>query len=380
MRRRHTHFIRQRSNLGLCEYRTTLARTLNNEVTTCYDNITSLFVSGNNLFAGTETRGIFLSTNNGTSWTAVNNGLSMYNSVVWITTIGNNLYAGFSADIFQSTNNGANWTSWPSANKNGLPDYYINCLAVSGTNIFVGTDGVYLSTDTGTSWNAINTGLPVSSLSIQALAVSGTHIFAGTTNGAYLSTNTGTSWTAINTGLPSNFSVYTFTLDGTNIFAAAGGSIFLTTNDGTNWSNIGKGPETPLAITESFLFGVDFSGNLWKRPLSELTSVKESYSKGLATNFSLNQNYPNPFNPTTTIGYLVHKSGFVTLKIFDILGREITKLVYENKPVGNYSIQFNGNNLSSGIYFYRMQAGSYTENKKLNTNEISIDNIYLLTP
>ena len=91
-----------------------LARTLNNEVTTCYDNITSLFVSGNNLFAETETRGIFLSTNNGTSWTAVNNGLSMYNSVVWITTIGNNLYAGFSADIFQSTNNGANWTSWAS--------------------------------------------------------------------------------------------------------------------------------------------------------------------------------------------------------------------------------------------------------------------------
>ncbi|MDR3626803.1 MAG: T9SS type A sorting domain-containing protein, partial [Ignavibacteriaceae bacterium] len=81
--------------------------------------------------------------------------------------------------------------------------------------------------------------------------------------------------------------------------------------------------------------------------------------------YQLGQNYPNPFNPSTIIKYALPKDGMVTLKLFNILGSEITTLVNEQKSAGNYSVQFNGSSLSSGIYFYRLRAGSYSETKKL---------------
>ncbi len=82
------------------------------------------------------------------------------------------------------------------------------------------------------------------------------------------------------------------------------------------------------------------------------------------SSFSLSQNYPNPFNPATTIRYDIGKPGQVTLKIFDILGNEITTLINEYKPSGNYSINFDGGNLASGIYYYQLKAGDFTATKK----------------
>ena len=96
--------------------------------------------------------------------------------------------------------------------------------------------------------------------------------------------------------------------------------------------------------------------------------------------FNLSQNYPNPFNPVTTIKYSVPTSPyypspyqgegtrerfFVTLKVYDVLGNEIETLINEEKLPGNYSVQFDGSNLSSGVYFYIMKANNYTETKKL---------------
>jgi hypothetical protein len=81
--------------------------------------------------------------------------------------------------------------------------------------------------------------------------------------------------------------------------------------------------------------------------------------------FILEQNYPNPFNPTTIIKYSIPQSGSVTLKVYDLLGREVTSLVNEQQREGAYEVQFNGNNLASGLYFYRIRAGKYTDTKKL---------------
>jgi hypothetical protein len=81
--------------------------------------------------------------------------------------------------------------------------------------------------------------------------------------------------------------------------------------------------------------------------------------------FQLAQNYPNPFNPSTKIKYSIPRSSFVTLKVFDMLGREVFTLVNEYKPANNYEIEFNASRLPSGIYFYRIQAGSFVETKKL---------------
>ena len=82
-------------------------------------------------------------------------------------------------------------------------------------------------------------------------------------------------------------------------------------------------------------------------------------------NFALHQNYPNPFNPITTISYELPKAGKVSIKIFDLLGREITTLVDEYKNAGSYEVEFKANYLPSGVYFYQLKAGDYIFTKKM---------------
>jgi N-acetylneuraminic acid mutarotase len=101
-----------------------------------------------------------------------------------------------------------------------------------------------------------------------------------------------------------------------------------------------------------------------------VTGVDEKSTQPLA--YSLQQNYPNPFNPTTTLSFVVGHlpagqagSSFVTLKVYDVLGNEVATLVNERKPAGTYEVTWNPRNLSSGVYFYRLQAGSYIETKKM---------------
>jgi len=81
--------------------------------------------------------------------------------------------------------------------------------------------------------------------------------------------------------------------------------------------------------------------------------------------FTLNNAYPNPFNPSTKITYSIPELSFVTLKVYDVLGNEVANLVNEEKPAGSYEINFNASNLSSGIYFYRLQANDFTQIKKM---------------
>jgi photosystem II stability/assembly factor-like uncharacterized protein len=85
----------------------------------------------------------------------------------------------------------------------------------------------------------------------------------------------------------------------------------------------------------------------------------------LPSEYRLEQNYPNPFNPTTSINYSIAKEGLVTLKIYNIIGEEVITLVNENMQVGNYSVSLSATNLSSGIYLYKLSAGSYVETKKM---------------
>ncbi|UCH65292.1 MAG: T9SS type A sorting domain-containing protein [Ignavibacterium sp.] len=92
---------------------------------------------------------------------------------------------------------------------------------------------------------------------------------------------------------------------------------------------------------------------------------EDDTSAVIITDFFLSQNYPNPFNPLTRIQYTVNNTKFVTLKVYDVLGGEIATLINEEKSAGEYKIEFDGAGLSSGIYFYRLQAGSFVETKKM---------------
>ena len=94
-------------------------------------------------------------------------------------------------------------------------------------------------------------------------------------------------------------------------------------------------------------------------------SVKDESLNVIPSNFSLFQNYPNPFNPTTKIRYQVPTTGLVSLRIYNVLGEVVATLVNEEKPVGYFEVELNAANLSSGVYFYRLQAGSFVETKKM---------------
>jgi hypothetical protein len=96
-----------------------------------------------------------------------------------------------------------------------------------------------------------------------------------------------------------------------------------------------------------------------------IVSVADNTIDSGPEGFSLEQNYPNPFNPVTSIQYSVSSMQFVTLKVFDLLGREVAILVNEEKPAGEYEIDFDGSAFTSGIYFYQLKAGQYTETKKM---------------
>ncbi len=102
------------------------------------------------------------------------------------------------------------------------------------------------------------------------------------------------------------------------------------------------------------------------RSIKHLMVSVNDEKNNIPKNFILYQNYPNPFNPTTTIEYQIPKSEYVTLKIYDVLGREVKTLInHEYKNVGSYKINFNGSNLSSSVYFYRIRAGNFVSTRKM---------------
>jgi hypothetical protein len=102
----------------------------------------------------------------------------------------------------------------------------------------------------------------------------------------------------------------------------------------------------------------------WNQELGLITGITPINIK-TPTTYSLSQNYPNPFNPVTKINFAIPKSGLVTLKVYDILGREVMTLVNEMKTAGNYTVDFNGANLSSGAYFYRLKSGEFIDTKRM---------------
>ena len=92
---------------------------------------------------------------------------------------------------------------------------------------------------------------------------------------------------------------------------------------------------------------------------------REVIGKGVPSGFKLSQNYPNPFNSVTTIPFSVSRNSYVQLKVYNSLGQEVATLVNEEKPAGNYQVEFNASNLPSGVYLYRLEAGDFVQTKKM---------------
>lgn len=150
-----------------------------------------LLVSGSDIFCGTDD-GIYFSTDIGTSWSAVNNGLPDNRYVDCLGLIGDKIFLGLDGGygFYYSIDNGKNWNVI-----NTNPTLIVNCLVSDSSDIFAGTEsGIYVSTDNGIDWNAVNNGLPSNPI-VTSMAVSGSNIFAVVTyHGVYISSDKGLSW------------------------------------------------------------------------------------------------------------------------------------------------------------------------------------------
>ena len=91
----------------------------------------------------------------------------------------------------------------------------------------------------------------------------------------------------------------------------------------------------------------------------------QNISSEIPSSFSLSQNYPNPFNPVTNLEFGISDLGFVSLEVYDVLGKEVAMLVNEKLSPGKYKVEFDGSGFSSGVYFYRLTAGDFTETKRM---------------
>ena len=155
----------------------------------------------------------------------------------------------------------------------------------------------------------------------------------------------------------------------------SGKGIILETEDGgDNWIIVVDsliGPLNSVFVKNNYAWAVGRYGLVLRTTNLGVTWIDDDNNKVYPTEFKLEQNYPNPFNPTTEIGFRIVDFGLVTLKVYDVLGREVATLVNEYKPAGIYEVEFNAvethrdASLPSGVYFYRLTSGSYTATKKM---------------
>jgi hypothetical protein len=128
--------------------------------------------------------------------------------------------------------------------------------------------------------------------------------------------------------------------------------------------SVGRGIDPLNSVTETKSI-IQYAISIYESNFDIETSVDKNEDYKIPSKYYLSQNYANPFNPNTTIKYQIPELSFITLKVYDVLGSEITTLVNEEKPIGGYEIKFDATGLPSGIYFYQLQAGDFVETKKM---------------
>ncbi len=175
----------------------------------------------------------------------------------------------------------------------------------------------------------------------------------------------------IQTSGPEGGPVTCIAYDDSFIYASTRGPIFRSGDNGVIWNECNQLESqvtgaAPLIAINSVLVAGTAGRGVWTRPLSELTTNIEnnilcSYPKTIA----LYQNYPNSFNPSTTIEFTLPQSKYVELKVFNLLGKEVSTLISSKLNQGNHTYQYGGKNLASGIYYYQLVAGDYQQIKKM---------------
>ena len=341
----------------------------------------SNFISPTEGFAASESGDVMHTSNGGVTWveTTPVSAYRLYgvyfkdSNVGWVS--GEYLGLPHVASISKTTNGGITWDTQSFGTDEYINDiYFVNDMtgwAVGGAVGGSGTSTILNTTDGGETWinqtspttNSLY-GLSFSDLNNGwAVGFNGTIInYTNTIPVELISFNATTnendatlSWQTATETNNSGFEIQRkqFNSDWINIgFAEGNGSTIKEHNYSFTDKNVLPGDY------QYKLKQIDYDGSF---EYSNIIDIKVSGP----THFSLEQNYPNPFNPSTTIEYSIPESGNVKLNVYNSLGEEVETLVNEEKPAGNYEVNFNASELASGIYFYQLRSGAFNQTKKM---------------
>ncbi len=349
--------------------------------------------------------GIWRSTNGGVNWIQVLTGPNL-NSLSFNSNAG--IAVGDSGKIYKSTDNGSSWQQLASGTTSNL-----NSVSFATANFayVVGQNGIFLRTfNSGSTWSISSaftqdlyfvlalpsgTGFALGALTSEYYTVTanggtnwlgilnttgGYHLYSGSilsgqnicvcvgNNGRIRrTTDWGLTWVLPVSNTTNNLNSIFFINTNTGWLCGQNGLIESSTNGGLNWSQQSSSTTNYLRalsfINSSTGWAVGENGIVLNIGLP--VGIKQTNPE-LPQKFNIYQNYPNPFNPTTRINYEIPIDSKVKLVVYDILGREVMKLVNnEFKKMGRYAVDFDGTNLASGVYFYRIEAGDFVQSRKM---------------
>jgi photosystem II stability/assembly factor-like uncharacterized protein len=345
-------------------------------------------VDSNKVYVGTSGTGVFNSSDGGYSWNRANTYADQ--NIVCLAAKGKDIYAGTTGmGILKSTDEGLTWMPVNSGLK--LPsEKYIRTI-IQGTDgkLYAGTfyDGFFRSEDNGNNWYKINSGLK--NLNILSASISKTgKIFCGT-NGSGVFRSASYATPVINTDIdtiifevrqnsviPANQILNIYNIGAGNLNWTASiknksGWLAINPVSGTDYTVINISVITTNLVLGNYIDTILInSPNAGNNPravtiIYKVTKTLDVNSKNAPKDYTLAQNYPNPFNPETKIEYTLKSDVFVSIVIYDSYGRELTKLVNQHQTSGLHSISWKPENISSGVYYYKITAGDFSDMKKM---------------
>lgn len=328
--------------------------------------VTSFTASPNGtIFAssGGSLMGVILrSIDSGTYWDII---LQVDSAITQVNVnLDNSVYAIINHKLFKSSNNGNDWFEIQLTS----PAEFIKSVTFNNIGyIFCETGtGYFRSSDNGGNWEY----LVSTPEGIVIFGITKTNEMYATASDSnfYRSTDFGNSWNSIYKSNGNAVKSFADDSEGNLFILLSGTGVLRSADNGISWQEINSGLDNVslnnLIITDNDYILAGTSGEGVYKSVNKTTSLENSFAE-LPTSFLLEQNYPNPFNPTTNIRFKIAESGYVSLKIFDVLGNEIETLISGEKPSGDYEVKFDGRSLSSGIYFYQLRSGEIIQTKKM---------------
>ncbi|MGE5847034.1 MAG: T9SS type A sorting domain-containing protein [Ignavibacteria bacterium] len=268
----------------------------------------------------------------------------------------------FGGGFFRSTDNGATWPLY-------IPGFRCFDYIVHEDLLFVAAqfEGVMYSEDWGLTWYMCE-GWPFMKFAAYSTR-NNKYFFVCTGDELFRSSDFGDSWHLLDISIEKEGFQFGDVLaaDSLIFLSILDDKVYVSKNNGDTWSEMNEGLDT-IGMGDYFSLSSNYlimskNNSVWRYDFSQITKIRQNQSS--IYDFILFQNHPNPFNPITHFGFRIANFGFVSLKIYDLLGNEVAVLVNEEKPAGIYKIKFDGSSLSSGVYFYTISTGNLKQSKKM---------------